>query len=478
SAAAPAARHKRRIGLLAPHDHPTVAAFDGERADAGRTLSVTYGPLSPANAAALRDLLPALRPVPLGLATSAGFGDRLGLATPGHVASLRRAKATDGIRPIFAQQSIREMTRTGRTPQQVMDDATFGTFEAGWTAGVGADADHLKTEEDVRTTLAAGFTFFTFDPGDHVDDDAAEADAATIATKVEALPWDDLHDRWEDMRSRWLGSTLDADGLTLTLDEASLARAAAKYGAALAQAARLHRVLAASGRPFEIEVSVDETATPTTLEEHAFLARELRRLEVPVVSLAPRFVGRFEKGVDFRGDLDELVRTLDGHARIARTFGPYKLSLHSGSDKFSVYGPIAEATRGLVHLKTAGTSYLEALRVAAVHAPDLFRKILRNGRKRFETDRASYLIGARLDAVPSPRSLKDEELPGLLDDDDARQVLHVTFGSALDAHRDDLLELLRRRRTAHEDALARHFERHLAPFVPYANAGNHEGGRT
>src|SRR5690606_34105975 len=108
---------------------------------------------------------------------------------------------------------------------------------------------------------------------------------------------------------------------------------------------------------------VDETSYPTKLVEHAYVALELRRLGVEVVSLAPRFVGRFEKGVDFRaddsGDLAELTRTLAGHAGIARALGPYKLSLHSGSDKFSVYPAIAEATGGLVHLKTAGTSYLE-----------------------------------------------------------------------------------------------------------------------
>src|SRR5690606_19880714 len=106
-------------------------------------------------------------------------------------------------------------------------------------------------------------------------------------------------------------------------------------------------------------------------------------------------------------------------ARIARALGPYKLSLHSGSDKFSVYAAIAEATGGLVHLKTAGTSYLEALRVAAVHAPELFRRALAIGRERFETDRKSYLIGARLEAVPGSEAISDAQLPALLEDDDA-----------------------------------------------------------
>jgi tagaturonate epimerase len=461
----------RPLALLVVSGHPALARAQGERLDLGDGLTLVRGDAGPAHAALLRSLFSDLGPVPLGLATSAGFGDRLGLATPGHVEALRRADAGGRIRPIFAQQSIREMTRTGRTPQEVLDDATWGAFEAGWRGAVGADADHLKSEEHVRTCLAAGFTFFTFDPGDHVDDDAALADEASLREKVAALPWDDLGDRPGDLRRRWIGRRIEAEGLDLDLDEAALLRAAAKYGAALAHAARLHRTLAGSGAPFEIELSVDETATPTTWQEHVFIALELRRLGVPLVSLAPRFVGRFEKGIDYRGDHAELVRSLDGHARIARAYGPYKLSLHSGSDKFSVYGAIAEATRGLVHLKTAGTSYLEALRVAAAEAPAFFREILTLARERFETDRASYHVSASLAAVPEPLRLGDAELPALLDDDDARQVLHVTFGSALDAHRPALLALLRSRREAYEATLARHFERHLRPIAPFAREG-------
>ncbi|HET8986422.1 MAG TPA: tagaturonate epimerase family protein, partial [Trueperaceae bacterium] len=296
---------------------------------------------------------------------------------------------------------------------------------------------------------------------------------ASLRAKVDALPWAGLEDDWASLRSRFLAAPLAADGVALAFDEHVLARAAAKYGAALAHTAGLHRVLAGTGAPYELELSVDETSYPTTLEEHAYLALELRRLGVPVVSLAPRFVGRFEKGVDFRGDLAALVASLAGHAAVARAFGPYKLSLHSGSDKFSVYGPIAEATDGLVHLKTAGTSYLEALRVAAVIDPALFRRALAIGHERFEIDRKSYLIGARLEKVPSPDAVADADLAGLLDDDDARQVLHVTFGSALDALGTELKTLLAEHVTAHEEGLARHFVRHLAPFVPFAGTGSH-----
>src|SRR4051812_29387071 len=104
---------------------------------------------------------------PLGLTASFGFGDRLGVATPGHVAALRSAGG--GIAPIFAQQSIREMTRTGRSAKEVVDDALRGAESAGYDGEQGADADHLKTPADVDRTAEAGFVFFTIDPSDHVD---------------------------------------------------------------------------------------------------------------------------------------------------------------------------------------------------------------------------------------------------------------------------------------------------------------------
>src|ERR1700704_4268015 len=98
----------------------------------------------------------------LGLSPSFGFGDRIGLATPGHVEAMRRSGA--GIEPIFPQQSIREMARTGRSPRRAMGDAINGAKQGGWTGRSGADADHLKTTQDVDATAAVGFTFFTIDP--------------------------------------------------------------------------------------------------------------------------------------------------------------------------------------------------------------------------------------------------------------------------------------------------------------------------
>jgi hypothetical protein len=436
-----------------------AAGFDGEQQ--GNALLC---PLTPENAAALRERLPWLRPLPLGLQTSAGFGDRLGLATPGHV---RAARKFETIGSIFAQQSVRENARTGRTPQQVMDDAMWGLFQEGWCEPWGSDADHLKTPEGIDSFAAAGFTLYTVDPGDHVDGEAHTASPAEVNAKVQALPWDALEDTLGDMERRYLGRTFDLGDLAMTLDRETVYRAAAKYGRAVAHTAWMYRHLAAAlpESAFELEVSVDETETPTSPEEHFYVASELKRLGIRWISLAPRYVGCFEKGVDYIGDLDEFRAELEKHAVIARALGPYKLSIHSGSDKFSIYPIISELTGGLVHLKTAGTSYLEALRTVAQVDAAFFREILALARERYEIDRATYHVSAELDQVPVPDSLSDAELPELLDQFDARQVLHVTFGSVLDTFSEWLLAVLRQHEEVYHALLEAHFQRHLSPFV-------------
>lgn len=454
---------QKMLCLIAPPEHPVLGQFEGHSQRKGEHIQL-YGPCNSPNAMALREVLPELKPRPLGLYTSAGFGDRLGIATPGHVRALRSVGGL--IAPIFAQQSIREMSRTHRSPQEVLDDATWGAFEAGWHQGVGADADHLKTTEDIDRCAVVGFSFFTLDPSAYVDNAAATYKSDEINQKLDMLPWASLQSSRVELEG-YVGQVVDLGHRKLVLDQEGVWRFAVKYGSALAHVLHLYRHLEGRGIPFELEVSVDESDSPTTALEHYLFARELARLGVRFVSLAPRFVGHFEKGVDFIGDLDVLAQSLQDHAAIARLCGPYKLSLHSGSDKFSVYPLIAEATQGLVHLKTAGTSYLEALRVVAQKEPDLFRAIWALAQARFETDKASYHISGRLEKAPAPG--RDEEWADLLEQFDARQILHVTFGSVLGEFKPALMQALRQHQEAHYRGLATHFERHLHPFARWSN---------
>jgi tagaturonate epimerase len=301
------------------------------------------------------------------------------------------------------------------------------------------------------------------------------------------MPWDALEDSSQALAARYLSAPIVCDDQTIAFTEETLLRAALKYGRAVAHAVSLYRRLAAAaaGRDFEVEVSVDETELPTTHAEHVYIATELQRLGVRWVSLAPRFIGRFEKGVDYIGDLDAFAADFAVHAAIARALGPYKISLHSGSDKFSVYRVSAELTRGVVHLKTAGTSYLEALRTIAEIQPDMLREIYVFARERYETDRASYHVSAQLDRAPLPKDVTDAALPVLLDQFDAREILHVTFGSVLTEKSgasfrfyDRFMALLRANPEAYASNLEAHFIRHLRPFAEVNAARSNEHARS
>src|SRR6266542_6680255 len=239
------------------------------------------------NAAALRKRLPWLTPTALSRQTSFGFGDRIGSATAGHIQAMRASGAEGQIAPIFGQQSVRENARTGRTPQQVLDAAMWGVFQEGWRAPWGADADHVKEVADLAPFVAAGYTFYTIDPSDYVDN-AAQADSpATLREKVTQLPWDALGTTYEAMRAHYCREPFALGGLDLAFDESTLLRALAKYGRAIAHTAAIAEALTAQmrGAPYDLEMSVDETDTPTSTHEHFFIAHELLGRDLPVVSL-------------------------------------------------------------------------------------------------------------------------------------------------------------------------------------------------
>jgi tagaturonate epimerase len=462
--------------LAGPHP-PTIcseAPFSGLIHTSGDDC---FFSLNHENAAALRKLFAWLIPVPLEAdppdtqQTSFGFGDRLGLATSGHIQALRETATRAPIAPIFAQQSVRENARTGRTPQQVMDDATWGVFQEGWRQAWGADADHLKQVGDLAPFVEAGYTFFTIDPGEYVDPAADSDSVEVLEAKIAAQPWGEIE-----------GASLDQSGLVngflsfcaehdLECDrvelEPAVLRAQAKYGMAVIHIVQMYRALV-SLKPggFDFEPSVDETESPTSVLEHYYIASQLKGFGVRFTSLALRLPGRFEKGVDYIGDLEALEAELARHVAVMRQVGGYKFSLHSGSDKFSLYAMLARHAGTAVHVKTAGTSYLEALRVAALLEPALFRHVLELACQRYSHDRQSYHVSAEQERLPKPDSLEDTALPSLLDDFHVREALHVTFGSALAEYESDIKGMLRSHPEAYNQVLVSHFRRHLEPLIP------------
>ncbi len=460
---------ERFLWLLSESSSNIDARFSGEPLSTNGYVVLKCA-VNHHNAKLLREHFPFTKPVLIGKQNSYGLGDRLGNAGVAHLKAIRKTS----FKPVLAQQSIRELTRTNRTAEEVLDAASWAVFQAGFKDGFGADGDHLKSTEDIDLMVKAGFTMFTIDPSDYVMNEALKLNENELVSRFSELPWEELNDEPDAILSRYEGKTVELVNATIgPVSGEDLMVSMVKYGKVIAHTKRLSDYLKNSypDHPAELELSVDETDESTTLFEHYLIASELSRLGVDLVSLAPRFCGDFEKGIDFKGDLEQFKNEYSDHLAIAEMFGGYKLSIHSGSDKFSVYEAVGSLNRGAVHVKTAGTSYLEALRTIAEAEPDFFREILEYCRKRFDEDRKTYHISGRAENVPDSQHLQDHQLKALLNDNDARQVLHVTYGSVL-AGKDTeaapfkrrLMDCLERNTELYEKNLEIHFDKHLAPF--------------
>ncbi len=415
-------------------------------------------PLTASNAAELRKRLPFTAPSPVGkLKVTMGLGDRLGLAGRGHIRAVRPYKVS----PVLAQQSVRELTLTRRTFQDVLDSSTWAVFAEGFHSPWGADGDHLKSPDKVAEALAAGFTMITADVSDSLKGKFASASDAEAAQAYAAL---DAGFR-KEVEGRYLDRAfpLKAGG-ELRFDADQLRRAVLIYGDAIAHAGRLYQAAVAArgaGR-FDFELSIDETDFPTTPQAHFFMAREAARAGISFTSLAPRFVGEFQKGIDYIGDLPEFEKTFAAHAAIAATLG-YRISVHSGSDKFAVFPIVGRLTGGTYHIKTAGTSWLESLRVVAAKDPALFREVYAGAMDGYARARALYHVTPDLGAIPGARDAA-RITPALLDDVNARRVLHIAYGEllAVPQMKERLYALWGREAEAYRSALTAHIGRHLA----------------
>lgn len=443
--------------------------FEGENLQAGGRTYLKCS-FTNKNAAELRRHFPFTRPILLGKSDSYGLGDRLGNAGAAHLKAIRK---TD-FKPVLAQQSIRELERTGRTAEEVLNAASLAAFREGYRGGFGADGDHLKTTDDIDLMVKAGYTMFTIDPSEYVRNEALTMSESELENQMDGLPWGNLHTDLQRFKERWKGmDVILSNGSKLAPSTKEVYAGVVKYGGVITHTKRLSDYIRQTypNHPVELELSVDETDQPTTLFEHYLIASELKRLGVELVSLAPRFCGDFEKGVDFRGDLAQFREEYIQHLAIASRFGGYKLSIHSGSDKFSVYKMIGTIPGGNVHVKTAGTSYLEALRTVAETNPQLFLEILEFSMERFESDKKTYQISGRPENISIPDSENEDLLKDLLNDDDTRQVLHVAYGSVLHGQgeissrfKKKLMDELSEHEDLYEANLEHHFDKHLTPF--------------
>jgi hypothetical protein len=437
-----------------------MAQFDGAETDIQGML-YKLCPLTVENSKRIRKLFDFTNPVRhKGRDITIGLGDRLGIASPGHIRLLRDLD----VFPVLAQQSMRELNLTGRTYDDVLAAAVWAVFREGYTNGYGADGDHLKTHEEVKYALDCGFTMITLDCSEHIDNDLINKPQSEIDKLYSELPADII----TELESAYLKKAIPIDeNMSINFCRDDFRRTVLIYLPAIRHAISIYNELL-KGVDVDFEVSIDETLTTTSPEQHYFVANELIKQGVEIVSLAPRFVGEFQKGIDYRGDVTEFESDFLSHAKIAEKMG-YTLSVHSGSDKFSIFPIVGRLTKGKYHLKTAGTNWLEAVRVIAVEDTDLYREIHAFSLENLSEARKYYHVIADTSNIPDIDLLFDDQLVDYLDIDDSRQVLHITYGLILMAKSDDgswlfrdrIFDVLSEFESEYIMVLEKHIGRHL-----------------
>ena len=429
--------------------------FTGHHVHSGAD-HVWFCALNHENAVHLRRQLLFTAPSSLSRRTASfGVGDRLGIATPGHIRILRRFM----ISPVLAQQSPRELELAGRSYKDIIDPATWAVFQEGFAEPWGADGDHLKSVQWVREARSLGCTMITADLTDHIQSDPAKLHGNALKEEYEKLS--PAYRR--QIEGEYIGQHVTLDtGERIEFSRETLARISVTYTHAVLHAQTLFNAGSEFKGAFDFEVSIDETDTPTSAEAHVFVARELEKLRVPLLSLAPRFIGTFEKAIDYSGDLAAFKRSFSTHSAIARRFG-HKLSIHSGSDKFSIYPLIGELTDATYHIKTCGTSWLEALALVAEINPALFRELYRYAKTSLPIASRYYKTVASPEQMIDDQSLQDRELLSLIQRRDERQLLHITYGQILSNRllKQKLLELLHSNIELYWERLESHIGKHL-----------------
>jgi hypothetical protein len=285
-----------------------------------------------------------------------GVGDRFAHQGKAQLSALMAAKDLGvEIAPVW-NKSHREHTTIGTEPGSVRTEADAAVAALGYTGNHYVDADHIGLA-NVDLFMEAS-SFFTLDVADFIGE---EADAGAI-------------DAFVAKYASYVGE-LSIPGIdeSFKIDRDMLTAIGKKYVLAVQEAKTIYeKIEAAKGEgTFITEVSMDETDLPQTPVEMFFILAMVADAGIPAQTIAPRFSGRFNKGVDYVGDVaqftTEFEQDLAVIAYAIEKFGMaknLKLSVHSGSDKFSIYGPIGKAIRKAgagLHLKTAGTTWLEEL---------------------------------------------------------------------------------------------------------------------
>jgi hypothetical protein len=406
---------------------------------------------------------------------SFGVGDRFAHQAAAQLrACMMAVERGADVVPVW-NKSHREHTTVGSKPDSVRAAADAAVKALGWKKPYHVDADHIRLET-VDGFLASS-DFYTIDVADSI---GKPADAAAVKKFVD--------------RHRDLVGTLEIPGISepITLTAPEIERIAAKYLLAVEQAGGIYRHIAEKkgADNFITEVSMDETDSPQTPPELLVILAALADEKIPLQTIAPKFTGRFNKGVDYVGDLAQFEKEFSADLAViafaVKKFGlpdTLKLSVHSGSDKFSIYAPIRRGLKRFnagVHLKTAGTTWLEeVIGLAEADGAGLVvaKEIYEHALEKRDALCAPYaavidIDPKRLPSVDDVNAWTAEEFVGALRHDqrspmfnaDLRQLIHVGYKIAAQMG-DRYLQMLKTcERTVSKNVTENLYDRHLKPL--------------
>jgi hypothetical protein len=406
---------------------------------------------------------------------SIGIGDRFGHEGAAQLQALERASAR-GVKvvPVW-NKSYREHTIVGTKPADTRSAADRAVQERGWKDSYYVDADHIGLK-NVDLFLESS-NFFTIDVADFIEKPAPESDIESFV---------------DSMKKYISDFPLPGVRTTTKVTEQDVAGIGRKYLFAVQEAARIYRHIAerkGAGK-FVAEVSTDEANEPQTPAQLFFILAALAREGVRVQTIAPKFTGSFLKGIDYVGTVEKFAGEFEEDvviiAQAVKRFDlpkNLKLSVHSGSDKFSLYPVIHRIIKkhnsGL-HLKTAGTTWLEELIGLAAAGGDglaVAKEVYYAAYERIDELCKPYetvinINRAKLPATQSMRSWGSDDYVSALRHDQAnpkynlhfRQLLHVGYKVAAEMGDRYLTMLDRSRETISKNVVENLYERHLIPI--------------
>jgi hypothetical protein len=406
---------------------------------------------------------------------SFGIGDRFCHQGKAQLSAIMKTKEQGlSITPVW-NKSHREHTIIGTKPADTRKEADDAVAALQWDEPYYVDADHIgmgNVDQFIESS-----DFFTLDVADFISQPAEEADIDAFIKRY----------------SKFVGS-IAIDGIenTIEITEETIKTIADKFLLAVKQAGEIYRYIseAKGADSFITEVSMDETDQPQTPVEMLFILAAIADEGIPAQTIAPKFTGRFNKGVDYVGDVTAFAKEFEEDlAVVAFSVGEFglpknlKLSIHSGSDKFSIYPPIAAALRKFdagLHVKTAGTTWLEeliGLAMAGGNGLSIAKEVYAKALHRFDELCGPYATVIDIDTAELPTAEQvdkwdEQSFASALRHDQSceqynpsfRQLLHVGYKIAAEmgTRFSDMLD-------KNEDIIAQNvamniYERHIRPI--------------